>query len=361
MSRKLASIQKIWKIEPIEGADKIELAHVLGWQCVVQKGQFKEGNYCVYFEIDSFLPVKPEFEFLRKSSYRFNPILGEGFRIKTMKMKGQISQGLVMPCETFPILWYDQIEQMYCVVPSLGQDVTELLGVRKWEIEERATTGGTTIGNLPYGVPHTDEERIQTIPELLELFRDKKYYITTKCDGFSHSVFIDEDEKFHVTGHNFEYKDDGHCAFYEFVKKNDIESKIRVWKKNQSFKIDTICIQGEWCGAGLQGNRLRLQQPDWFIFTLIINGKRACLDEMNRFALETGIHMVPLEETGINLPEKYPDIDALLKRAEIKYPCGNTGEGIVIRTVVPEQCRLTESGYLSFKVINNKYLLKNED
>jgi len=76
--RKLASIQKIWKIEPIEGADRIELAHVLGWQCVVNKGQFSEMDMAVYFEVDSFLPIRPEFEFLRASSYKKTDIMGEG-------------------------------------------------------------------------------------------------------------------------------------------------------------------------------------------------------------------------------------------------------------------------------------------
>lgn len=358
MGRKLASIQKICKIEPIENADAIELVHVLGWQCVAKKGEFKEGDPCVYFEIDSFLPCTPDFEFLRANSYKVNPILGEGYRLRTKRMRGALSQGLVLPVESCSALWdwKKSVNQLY----HIGEDVTDILGVRLWVEEERATSGGTTIGGRPDGVPHTDETRIQSCPELLELFRDKKYYITTKCDGSSHSVFIDADEKFHVTGHNYEYKDDGTSSFYEYVKKNDIESKIRVWKRDQKDEINTICVQGEWCGIGIQKNRLKLQQPKWFVFTLIINGERCGLDRLNQFIQDTGIDMVPLEETGVNLPEKYPDIDALLKRAEIKYPNGGNGEGIVIRTVIPEYCSLTDSGYLSMKIINNKYLLKNE-
>lgn len=100
--RKLASIQRIWDIIPIEGADKIELAKVLGWQCVVNKGQFEKGDLAVYFEIDSFLPIRPEFEFMRSSSYKKTDIMGEGFKIRTMKFRGQISQGLVLPISIFP-------------------------------------------------------------------------------------------------------------------------------------------------------------------------------------------------------------------------------------------------------------------
>ena len=148
--RKLASIQRIWNIDPIEGADRIELAHVLGWQCVVNKGQFRPMDLAVYFEVDSFLPVTPEFEFLRASSYRKTDIMGEGFRLRTMKFRGQISQGLLLPVSAFPDIPVDA---------ELGTDVTELLGIRKWEIEERITTGGTMIGTLPYDIPHTRQPR----------------------------------------------------------------------------------------------------------------------------------------------------------------------------------------------------------
>ena len=161
MSRKLASIQRIWKIEPIEGADRIELAHVLGWRCVVNKGQFQPMDLAVYFEIDSFLPILPEFEFMRASSYKKSDILGEGFRLRTMKFRGQISQGLLLPVGQFSAIPADA---------ELGDDVTELLGVRKWEIEERATTGGTVIGTLPRDIPHTDETRVQENPELIGAF-----------------------------------------------------------------------------------------------------------------------------------------------------------------------------------------------
>ena len=191
--RKLASIQKIWKIEPIEGADRIELASVLGWQCVVNKSQFRPMDLAVYFEIDSFLPIREEFEFMRATSYRKTDIMGEGFRLRTMRFRGQISQGLLLPISQFPELSSDV---------ELGTDVTEILGVRKWEIEEKVTTGGTVIGTLPIDVPHTDETRVQAEPNLIDDFVGLEYYITTKMDGSSHSVSLDE-EGFHVTGHNY--------------------------------------------------------------------------------------------------------------------------------------------------------------
>lgn len=128
--RKLASIQCVWKIEPIDGADRIVCASVLGWKCVVNKEQFNEGDLAVYFEVDSFLPIKPEFEFLRSSSYKKTDIMGEGFRLKTQKFRGQVSQGLLLPLSTFPEIPADA---------KLGDDVTELLGVKKWEVEDVET------------------------------------------------------------------------------------------------------------------------------------------------------------------------------------------------------------------------------
>lgn len=150
--RKLASIQKIWDVMPIEGADRIELVRVLGWQCVAKKDEFKKGDLCVYYEVDSFLPIKPEYEFLRSSSYKNTDIVGEGFRLRTQKFRGQISQGLCLPLRVLDGTGWTNFE--------IGTDVTDILGVRKWEIEERATTGGTVIGTLPRDIPHTDETRV---------------------------------------------------------------------------------------------------------------------------------------------------------------------------------------------------------
>ena len=352
MSRHLASIQKVGTVSAIEGADRIELAHVLGWQCVVGKGTFKEGDIGVYFEIDSFLPMRDEFEFLRSSSYRNSELLGEGFRMKTQKFRGEISQGLLMPITNFPEL--EGINNEFD--SAVGMDVTELLGVRKWEIPESTTTGGTVIGQLPYDVPHTDETRIQTAPELIGEFEGLDYYITTKMDGSSHSISIDRNG-IHVTGHNYEYKDDGKSGFYEFVKKKGIIERIRKVYEIGDYK--SLTIQGEFCGEGIQKNRLRLKEPEWYVFTVRIDGQRVGLNRMVDICSMASLEMVPLEETGKNLPAKYPDIDALLKRADGEYPNGGKKEGIVIRPTEPVFSK-TISASLSMKVINNKYLLKNE-
>jgi len=346
--RKLASIQKVWKVEPIEGADRIELAHVLGWQCVVNKGQFQNMDTAVYFEIDSYLPIRPEFEFLRKSCYKNTNIMGEGFKLRTMNFRGQVSQGLLLPVSQFPEIPADV---------EVGTDVTELLGVRKWEIEERATTGGNVIGTLPRDIPHTDETRVQENPELIQAFAGLEYYISTKMDGSSHSIGIDEDG-FHVTGHNYEYKNDGSSSFYNLVNERGYREKMESFVAKEN--LITLTIQGELCAPGIQKNRLRLIKPEWYVFTIRENGKRVGLNRMLDICDALGMVHVPIEEVDKDLPSHYPTVEALLERADGDYPNGGKKEGIVIRPTEPVFCPLI-SASLSMKVVSNKYLLKNEE
>ena len=346
--RKLASIQRVERIEPIEGADRIELAHVLGWQCVVNKGEFQPMDVAVYFEIDSFLPIRPEFEFLRSSSYRKTDLMGEGFRLRTMTFRGYVSQGLLLPIRQFVEIPQDA---------EVGTDVTELLGVKKWEIEKFATTGGTVMGVLPYDIPHTDETRVQGKPGLIQEFAGLKYYISTKMDGSSHSIGIDENG-FHVTGHNYEYKDDGTSSFYELVKMRRYREKMEDFVRAN--RLRTLTVQGELCAPGIQRNRLRLVKPEWYVFTIREDGKRVGLIRMLEICNVLDMIPVPIEEIGFNLPSKYPTVEALLERADGKYYNGGKKEGIVIRPMEPVYSKLIDT-YLSMKVINNKYLLKNGD
>ena len=347
--RKLASIQKVWELEPIEGADRIELAHVMGWQCVVNKDVFKPFDIGVYFEIDSFLPIRPEFEFLRSSSYKKSDILGEGFKLRTMRFKGVLSQGLFLPLSAFHE--FDDIKNI-----EVGTDVTNMLGVRKWEIEERATTGGNVIGTLPSFIPHTDETRVQENPELINEFAGLDYYISTKMDGSSHSIGVDEDG-FHVTGHNYEYKDDDSSSFYRLVNERNYREKIE--KYYSQANLQSLTIQGEFCAPGIQKNRLKLSRPEWYVFTIMVNGSRVELNRMLELCDYLGLNHVPIEEVGTDLPLKYPTVEKLLERADGDYPNGGKKEGIVIRPVEPVFCKLIGSS-LSMKVINNSYLLKND-
>lgn len=338
--RKLASVQYVHHITPIEGADRIDCVHVLGWQCVANKGQFKVGDHCVYMEVDSFLPICEQFEFLRNSSYKNSEILGEGFRLKTQKFRGQISQGLVQPLSILPGGKYE-----------LGDDVTELLGIRKWEVEERVTNSGTVIGDFPDGIPKTDELRVQSYPKLIDEFKAVKgYYISTKMDGCSVTMYW-KDGHFGICGRNYEYADDDKCAMWKYAHEHGISERIA------GAGLPAIAVQGEFCGAGIQKNRLKLTKPEWYVFTVIdlTTHRRLSLDKMKEICENLKLTMVPVEEMKDDFA--YDSVEVLLERAKGKYPSGMNKEGIVIRPLEPVYSPTIE-GPLSMKVLNNDYLLK---
>ena len=341
--RSLATIQQISDTKPIEGADSIELVLIKGWQCVAKKGEFQKGDLCVYFEVDSFLPIDARYEFLRRTSYRNNEFMGEGFRIKTMTMRGELSQGLALPLSDFPEIGSES-----------GSDVTDLLDVRKWELPESISSSGIEIGNKPFGIPTTDETRLQSMPEFLEAFQGRPYYITTKMDGTSCTVYC-YDGKIGVCGRNFEYKEDiDTCAMWAWVYKHGINDKLLELGED-------IAIQGEFCGAGIQKNRLRLMSPNLYVFDIVAlygsGGKKAGLAELQSYCERLGLDMVPVEETG----ERFSyALEELLEKARGKYPSGLDKEGIVVRTQQAGHNRELNHK-MSFKVLNNDFLKKEKD
>lgn len=343
--RKLASIQYIHHITEIDGADRIELAHVLGWQCVVQKNMFHIGDLAVYFEIESLLPADdPRYEFLKQNT----GIVDGGYRLKTLRFRGEISQGLLLPLDQFPEITDD--------LRKPDTDVTNLLHVRKYEEEERATDFGTIIGTLPPEVPKTDETRVQNMPQLIDELGRHEYYISTKMDGSSHSVTVNRECEVHVTGHNYEYANDGKSSFYKYLLKNKIIDAMH--KYNIKEDLQTLTFQGEFCAPGIQGNPVKLKEPHWYVFTVLIDGKRVGLDKMQEVCTACGAEMVPIEERGIDFNKKYPTVDAVLARADKSmYSSGVKAEGIVIRPVEPCYSS-TIRAMLSMKAVSNKYLLK---
>jgi len=340
--RELASIQVIKDIHPIADAENIEVVSILGWNVVSKKGEFSVGERCVFFEVDSFLPIEERFEFLRGSSYRKNDFMGEGFRLKTIRFRGQISQGLALPLSTFP--------EIEATQAGVNADVTELLGVRKWELPEVQGSFGTAIASFPAWASKTDETRIQSAEGALEELQGKPYYISTKMDGTSVSMGRRQGE-FWVAGRTLMYADDGKSAAWSFAHKNQLVEKASLWEKDYT-------LQGEFCGAGIQGNRLKLFEPQWYIFNVIDpeTNLRLPLDDMLSFCEQNGLACVPIEETGDSF--QYPSLDSLLERAEGQYASGMAKEGIVIRSKSPLYSK-TLRGDLSFKVINNRFLLKD--
>jgi len=235
--RKLVTIQKIEEKKLIEGADKIEAARVKGWWIVVQKDQFRVGDSVLYYEIDSFLPVRPEYEFLLKGNKPKKMLFDgkeiEGIRLKTIKLKGQISQGLIMPIPEG------------LKIPDDG-DVSEELGVIKFEIPIPACLTGIIKGSFPAFLPKTDEERIQNMVDVLNI---NTFYVTEKIDGTS-TTFYKKDGVFGVCSRNIELVE-GETTQWRIAKELDLINKIP----------DNFALQGELVGEGIQGNPLKIKGP----------------------------------------------------------------------------------------------------
>ena len=365
MSRKLASVQKVKAIKPIEGADRIEIVQILNWDCVAQKGQYKIGDLVIYFEIDSLLPDIPAFEFLKGSSWsqKLNK-----YKISTHKFRGQISQGLVIPIRQLTEI-YNQINKS--VVSSIdydeGDDLTALLKIEKYEPPVSNGPLGDLIHHEWY-VPKTDEERIQVCAEnvLPEYIKSEQgdWYESVKLDGTSCTAGLFEDA-FLIGGRNQWYKDEN--MYTTTVKKyGDIEKHLRDYQKLTG---KYIAFQGELCGPGIQSNRLGLKEKEWFIFNVWVSdtGKMDSYKKLDLLRFlnmcdDFGLMTVPIipSEAKFNFKDT-TDIDKtvenLLKHVDnIKYRTffedaspNQIAEGVVFRK--------NDMSY-SFKVISNKFLLK---
>lgn len=352
MMRKLASIRRVAEIKPIDGADAIEAIRVDGWWCVSKKNEFKVDDPCVYFEIDSFLPVRPEFEFLRKSCFRSTKNLGDGFRLKTVKLRGQISQGLCLPLvQVFGRNFMTNKGSTY--ISSIeGEDVTEILGVQKWEVPLPVQLAGVAKGNFPSFICKTDQERIQNCyNDLVNNYKDDLFKATLKLDGSSMTVYYNNGE-FGVCSRNLDLKETEGNAYWKVARNYKFEEVMREYGKN-------IAIQGELMGPGIQGNREKLTYHDVFVFDIWDIDEQCYLSSVEKHDV-----LLHLEDFMDNLEiSKVPSIgydyylqkfsyDQLLQMSEIKSLTHPIAEGIVYRSIVNPE--------VSFKVINNKFLMKEE-
>lgn len=340
MERKLASVQEIVNIEDIPGADNIQVATVKAWKLVVKRHEFKIGDKAIYCEIDSFLPIRDEFEFLRKSSFKKMGDL-EGFRLRTIKLRGQVSQGLLLPISILKDKIYpDQYKTI-----SIGDDVSDALGIFKYEPPIPAELSGVMKGGFPNFIPKTDEERIQNLVDVYPNFRKSKFYVTEKLDGSSATYYMNNGE-FGVCSRNIDLLESEGNSFWKVARQLHLEEKMKESEKN-------ICLQGELVGEGIQGNLYKLKgQHVYFFNAFDIDEQRyLSLDEfaevIEMFELET----VPFILLEYMLPET---IDELLFFAEGKsiLNANTEREGIVIRN---------HSRTISFKVISNKFLLKESN
>ena len=338
VERKLASIRRISDIQPIEGADMIELAIVDGWKVVVAKDVgHKIGDMVIYCEIDSFLPIREEFEFLRKSSFKK---MGdqEGFRLKTIKLRGQVSQGLILPMSVFAL---------YPSNPTEGDDVTEALDIVKYEPPIPAELAGKVKGLFPSFIRKTDEERVQNLATEYDGWRlqsQNQFYVTEKLDGSS-ATFYYNDGVFGVCSRNLELLETEGNTFWKVARELDLENKLQKLNSN-------ICLQGELIGEGIQGNPYKIKGQTVRFFNIYD------IDNQDYYGLPNflitldvlELESVPVLDRNFQLPES---VDELLKYADKKSELNPNfdREGVVIRSLDRK---------ISFKAISNKFLLNEK-
>lgn len=346
--RKLATIRVIDALNPIEGADAIECATIGGWKVVVKKGEFNVGDRAVYCEIDSWIPTElAPFLSKGKEPREFEGVKGE--RLKTIKLRGQLSQGLLIPLE---IKMSGNLLPITRRCVAEGEDVTDELGILKWEKPMNAQLAGMARGNFPSLIPKTDQERAQNMVKEIVSANEAgmRYEITEKLEGSSMTVYLIDGE-FGVCSRNLDLKETEGNAFWQVARRDGIEEKMR----NETDENWDFAIQGELIGPGIQGNIYNLKEVEFRVFDVydITNG---CylnpLPRRNLIACMDLKHVPVLVAAG-SLYDTLgiTDIPQLLKFAEGKSVMGMIGcerEGLVFKEV---------SGGMTFKVISNKYLL----
>jgi len=331
MERKLVSIQRIEHIEPIVGADQIVRARVMGWDVVVKKAEFAVGDPCVFFEIDSVLPDGPAWaEFMRP----------RGFRVRTLKLRGVLSQGLALP-----------VAILDGEVPEVGVDVRDRLGVTKYD--PVLPDAREIAGPFPPRVPKTDEIRLQSALGVLDELRGRDFYITTKCDGTSATFYRPLEGALVACSRNWALAP-GPNPVWRIAERHQLAERLP----------PGFAVQGELCGPGIQKNRLGLSELSLFVFSAfdVATGRRLDHAELVACCAERGLATVPIEEVVVGAAAaSYPhSLEHWLERARGLYAgTPQRKEGIVVRPLV-DTLSPTLGGRLSFKVINNDFLLKDE-
>lgn len=341
--RKLATIRVISQLKPIKGADLIEVAVIDGWEVVIKKGEFNVGDLCVYFEIDSWIPTElAPFLSKGKEPRVYRGVKGE--RLKTIKLKGQISQGLVLP---IGILGMDYVGD------ELNYDVTELLNILKWEPEIPAQLAGKLEGNFPSYIPKTDQERIQNYIRNMPL-EVNQWEVTEKLDGSSMTVYrardiakMDGGHRMGVCSRNYELKlEDTTNAFVATALKLQLFDKLHAYNLN-------VALQGELIGPGIQKNPYGLSELEYYIYDIFdIDKQRYYLPAERQSLCESiGLKHVPVFANYET--DSRTTVSELLTFAEGQSNLNprTQREGLVFKNVINNE---------SFKAISNAWLLKND-
>ena len=324
----LATIQTIIKVEPIDGADKVELAEVLGWKVVIKKDEFREGDLCIYIQIDTTIDPK-----MKCFSHLANPKKpNERIRINTKKIRGIYSQGLLISIDS------------YKLEPVIGIDVTNLFDVQKNEKEELnynplgvCKNNNTIIGNFPTEIiSKTNEDHLKNNYTLLNRILNKELYISKKLDGSSLTI-IKNNNEFMVCSRNHIINEDN--IMHQYFLRN-IKDKLILYNNN-------FVLQGEFCGPKINGNQMKLNRHNYYVFNIkdLDTSTYMNLEEMQNMCNKLELDTVPVLDKIICdeswTIQKFQDYANTITYGDY------CGEGIVIR-----DCNDIR---MSFKIINQNY------
>lgn len=343
MSRKLVTIREVAELMEIPGADQIECAVVDGWTVVVKKGEFKAGDFGVFFEIDSFLPATdPRFLFLERN-FRDDHLGRRGARLRTIKLRKQLSQGLMLPLSLFPEIAEQDI--------GMG-DFSELLGVILWEPKMPACLSGIARGNFPSFIRKTDQERVQNMRGFD--FNSDGWEITQKLDGSSMTVYH-RDGDFGVCSRNLDLEETEGNSFWNVANRYSLREALALLKFN-------VALQGELIGEGIQGNPEKISGQDFYLFDVwwIDEGcysspkqRHEFLNDLNLLLKEPIKHVPVLAKDHFFCGSSDGAMEMALfmadRKSELSYA---SAEGIVFKS---------QDGRKSFKAISNNYLMKERD
>ena len=336
--RKMATIRKIDSIRDIPGADSIECCSLGGWNVVTRKGEYSAGDLAVYCEIDSFIPsiIAP---FLTKAGHYAKTFEGvEGERLRTVSLRKQISQGLLLPLSMLTMVESELFE---------GLDVSFPLGIVKYEAPIPADLAGEVKGMFPSRIPKTDQERIQNLSAELEEWRAEglTWEVSEKLDGSSMTVYVIDGEV-GVCSRNLDLKSNPDNSLWRAAIKHGLEPKLVAYGRN-------IAVQGELIGNGIQGNMYKFRDQDFYVYDIydIDAGRYFTPTERHIFVSEHELNYCPIFKSDFMLTTE--TVADLLKMAEGKSVMGDIvgpeREGLVYK------CNERQ---VSFKTVSNKFLLK---
>lgn len=321
---KLATIEKINRLSPIPNSDNLLLADVLGYQLVVKKDDFQSGDLCVFHHLDTIVD---------KDNPVYNFLKSRDFRIRTIRLRKQLSQGLAMPLSVF---------NLSSDLPE-GTDVAEQIKIRKFEKEIPAQLRGQIEGLFPSFLSKTDEPNLQSHPEIFEamlaLVEDgEEFMATLKYDGSSLTAYLN-DGKFGVCSRNYELKETEDNAYWQAARKYKLEKSLRDYTEMCGINGSNIAIQGEMYGPGIQGNPHGVKELSFAAFNFIDigTGEKISLTDVDDFSMFPSV-------MKLDLPcDK--SMSSLLDFADtLKYENGSQAEGLVLRI-----------GNLSGKILSRKY------